>query len=121
MKALRVERNLLQAEFGEILGELLGTKRVSPSAVGSYERNEREPTYELLTTCATFFGVSTDYLLCHSDERLTVEDYLASNSMELQKALSDLTLTVEGQEITAAEKARLYDIAYALMWRSDSR
>lgn len=118
LKALRVEQNLLQSEFGEIIGERMGTKRISPSAVGSYERNEREPAYAILREFADFFGVSLDYLLCRSDERLTVKDYLSSDSIELQKALKDLPLTMEGKEISAEERQRIYDIAYALLWRA---
>ena len=118
LKALRTERNLLQSEFGELIGEFTGSKRLSPSAIGAYERNEREPSYVILKAFADFFGVSLDYLLCRSNERLTVESYLASDAIELEKALADLTLTFDGREITAAEKSRLYDIAFTLLWKS---
>jgi transcriptional regulator with XRE-family HTH domain len=117
LKALRTERSLLQSEFGEIIGERMGTKRISPSAVGSYERNEREPAYALLREFADFFGVSLDYLLCRSDERLTVEEYLKADTMELKKALEDLTLTMNGEPISYREKKRIYDIAFSLLWR----
>ena len=76
LKNLRLELDLLQSEFGEIIGERLGTKRISTSAVGSYERNEREPACFLLREFADFFGVSIDYLLCHSNERMTVKNTL---------------------------------------------
>lgn len=117
LKALRTERNLLQSEFGEIIGQRMGTKRISPSAIGSYERNEREPAYAILREFADYFGVSLDYLLCRSEERLTVKDYLESDAIELKKALDDLTLTFDGERITRREKQRIYDIAYALLWR----
>lgn len=118
LKALRIEKNLKQSEFGEIIGERMGTKRLSPSAIGSYERNEREPAYEILCEFADYFGVSLDYLLCRSNERLTVEDYLRSDSVELEKALSDLKLTFRGKEITIEEKRRIGDVAYSLLWKS---
>ena len=118
MKALRTERNLLQSEFGEIIGERMGTKRISPSAIGSYERNEREPAYAILCEFADFFGVSLDYLLCRSEERLTVKDYLRSDSVELKKALDDLTLTMDGEPISYRDKRRIYDIAFSLLWRA---
>lgn len=117
LKALRIEKNLKQSEFGEIIGERMGTKRLSPSAIGSYERNEREPAYAILREFADFFGVSLDYLLCRSDERLTVNDYLQSDSVELKKALEDLTLTMNGEPIPNRKKRRIYDIAYSLLWR----
>ena len=118
LKALRIEHNLLQAEFGEIIGQRMGTKRISPSAIGSYERNEREPAYAILREFADYFGVSLDFLLCRSDERLTVEDYLKSDSIELEKALSDLNLTLDGEPIPYRKKRRIYDIAYSLLWRA---
>ena len=117
LKALRIEHNLLQSEFGEIIGQRMGTKRISPSAVGSYERNEREPAFAILCEFADFFGVSLDYLLCRSDERLTVRDYLDSDSIELEKALGDLAMTFNGEKITADEKRRIYDIAFSLLWK----
>lgn len=117
MKALRTEQNLLQVEFGELIGQRMGTKRISPSAIGSYERNEREPAYAILCAFADFFGVSLDYLLCRSDERLTVNDYLSTDSMELEKALADLNLTLNGEVISPEEKRRIYDVAFSLLWR----
>ena len=117
LKSLRVENNLLQAEFGEIIGQRMGTKRISPSAIGSYERNEREPAYAILREFADFFGVSLDFLLCRSDERLTVGDYLSSDNIELKKALDDLALTFNGAVISAEEKQRIYDVAFSLLWR----
>ena len=117
LKALRTERSLLQSEFGEIIGQRMGTKRISPSAIGSYERNEREPAYAILREFADFFDVSLDYLLCRSDERLTVQEYLRADSMELKKVLDDLTLTMDGEPIPSRKKRRIYDIAYALMWK----
>lgn len=118
LKALRLEHNLLQSEFGEIIGERMGTKRISPSAIGSYERNEREPAYAILREFADYFGVSLDYLLCRSDERLTVNDYLSSDAIELEKALVDLNLTLDGEPIPHRKRRRIYDIAYSLMWRA---
>lgn len=117
LKALRIERSLLQSEFGETIGERMGTKRISPSAIGSYERNEREPAYAILCEFADFFGVSLDYLLCRSDERLTVKDYLRADSIELKKALDDLSLTLNREPISYRDKKRIYDIAYSLLWR----
>ena len=118
LKALRTEQNLLQAEFGEIIGQRMGTKRISPSAIGSYERNEREPAYAILREFADFFGVSLDFLLCRSDERLTVNDYLRADEIELEKALKDLNLTLNGERISLLTKRRIYDIAYSLLWRA---
>ena len=117
LKALRQERNLLQSDFGEIIGERLGTKRLSPSAIGSYERNEREPAFSLLKEMADFFGVSIDYLLCRSNERMTVESYVERDALDFKEALATLNLTYEGRSLTEQEKLRIYDIAFTLLWQ----
>lgn len=117
LKALRQERNLLQSDFGEIIGERLGTKRLSPSAIGSYERNEREPAFALLKEMADFFGVSLDFLLCRSNERMTVESYVERDSLDFKEALKTLNLTYEDRSLTEQEKLRIYDIAFALLWQ----
>lgn len=116
LKQLRVDKNLLQSEFGELIGERMGTKRLSPSSIGSYERNEREPSYAILREFADFFGVSLDYLLGRTDEKLTISDYLNADSIEFKKALEDLNLTFNGSKITDEEKTRIYDVAYSLLW-----
>lgn len=120
IRTLRSEKNLNQAEFGEILGELMSTKRVSSSAVGAYERNEREPTYELLKTIARFFNVSIDYLLCNSDERLTVENYIRQDTFELSELLTKYKMTLRGSEITPEQNKRILDIAATILLNDDN-
>lgn len=62
LKLLREERKMKQEELAKILS-------MSTSAIGMYERNEREPNNELTIKLADFFNVSTDYLLGKSDIR----------------------------------------------------
>lgn len=62
IKLLREELGLKQEELAQKLS-------VSPSAIGMYERNLREPNNELTLKMCEFFGVSTDYLLGKSDIR----------------------------------------------------
>lgn len=54
--ALRREAGMSQAELAKALN-------ISPSAVGMYEQDRREPPAEVLVAMAKVFGVSTDYLL----------------------------------------------------------
>lgn len=116
LRSLRIEKNLNQAEFGELLGEFQGTKRVSSSAVGAYERNEREPTFHLLTAIANYFGVSIDYLLCNSDERLRVEDFASQTSHELDYLLRRYEITLNDKVIGDEQKQRILDVATAILW-----
>lgn len=62
IKQLREELGLKQEELANKLS-------ISPSAIGMYETNKREPNNELTIKLANFFGVTTDYLLGKSDVR----------------------------------------------------
>lgn len=115
LKALRSEKNLNQASFGELLGEIMGTKRVSSSAIGAYERNEREPTYEMLKTMANHFNVSIDYLLCNSDEKLTVENFIKQDTYELQELLTKYKVNLNNHELDKFQIQRILDIAATLL------
>ena len=57
---LRRDKGLKQCEMGEIL-------HISPQVISSYERNKREPSFEMLIEIAKFFNVSVDYLLGLTD------------------------------------------------------
>lgn len=109
LRQLRTERNLHQSELGDILG-------LSPSAIGSYERNLREPSYTHLTQMADLFNVSADYLLCRTDERLTVEAFIKQDSVPLDKLLKAYTVTLNDERLTRRDKSRIYDIAFALLF-----
>ena len=110
LRSLRNERNLHQSELGDIL-------ELSPSAIGSYERNLREPSYKHLVSIADLFGVSLDYLLCRTDERLTVADYTKVDSMPLDALLRDYTVTLDGKVLSDRDKERVSDIAFTLLLR----
>lgn len=113
LRHLRNERNLHQSELGEILD-------LSPSAIGSYERNLREPSYAHLVKMADLFGVSIDYLLCRTDERLTVSDYIKQDSVPLKTLLQDFDITLEEQTLTEQDKLRIFDVAFALLYNHPS-
>lgn len=62
IKQLREEKGIKQDDLAKILS-------ISPSAVGMYERDEREPNDEITLKLAEYFQVTTDYLLGKSDIR----------------------------------------------------
>ena len=62
IKLLREEKGIKQEELANKIS-------VSPSAIGMYETNKREPINEISLKIANFFGVSTDYLLGKTDIR----------------------------------------------------
>ncbi|MDE6748546.1 MAG: helix-turn-helix domain-containing protein [Lachnospiraceae bacterium] len=85
LKDLRLERHLKLEELATATG-------ISKSALGSYENEEyKEISHGSLVTLAKFYGVSTDYLLCltenrnHSNTELT-ELHLNDDMIELLKS-----------------------------------
>ena len=64
MKDLRVERHLSLEELEAAVG-------ISKSALGSYESTEgcKEINHGSILKLADFYQVSTDYLLCRTDNR----------------------------------------------------
>ena len=85
LKDLRLERHLK-------LEELAAATGISKSALGSYENEEyKEISHGSLVTLAKFYGVSTDYLLCltenrnHTNTELT-ELHLNDDMIELLKS-----------------------------------
>ena len=109
LRELRKERGMQQRELGEMYD-------LSSSAIGSYERNLREPTLELLLRLSEYFGVSVDYLLCRTEERLTANAYKEKDAYELSEVMRDHTITIGGVTVTEADKRRICDMATGLFW-----
>ena len=107
LKGLRLSHDLKQSELADILG-------ISSSAVGSYERCERQPAYELLQKYADYFNVSIDFMLCNSSEKATVETYQQFTTIELTDAFQKHAITLAGVVLSDAEKQRVLDIATVL-------
>lgn len=85
LKDLRTERHLKLEELAAVTG-------ISKSALGSYENDElKEISHKNLVELAKFYGVSTDYLLCLTENRnhpgmeLT-ELHLSDSMVELLKS-----------------------------------
>lgn len=55
LKELRIEQGKTQAQVAEDLG-------ISSVAYLHYEKNQREPSFDLLVNMAKYFNVSLDYL-----------------------------------------------------------
>ena len=72
LKQLRIEAKLTQKELSRILG-------VSESTVGMYERNQREPAFEMLEAIADYFNVDMDYLTGRASVRRVVSYSPADN------------------------------------------
>lgn len=86
LRSLRVQRGLTQKEFGKWF-------QLSESAIGMYERDQREPSLELVRRMADYFEVSIDYILgrdhyvCEGKERYAAADHWTDEERELAEAL----------------------------------
>ncbi len=63
LKALRMENHLRQEQVAKLVG-------VDRSTVSLWESDQRQPPYGTLVRLANLYGVTTDYLLGQSDNRL---------------------------------------------------
>jgi len=80
---LRTEKNLTQEE----LSQITGIKRAS---IAQYEKGHRlEPSYEVLTTLANFFGVTIDYLLGKSPFKSLSETKYSITVAVMKMVLND--------------------------------
>ena len=85
IKKLRIARGLNQVEFAKILC-------VTKQCVSNWENDNVVPSIDMLCKIADFFGVSTDYLLGRSEERvLEVSSLTDEQITHLVNLVDDLT------------------------------
>ena len=76
LKKLRMDRNLTQSQLAGILG-------VEQNTVSAYEMGQRQPSYDVLLTLASYYHVSTDYLLGSESDYLINATGLDGKEMSL--------------------------------------
>jgi len=74
-KELRNSLKLTQQDLADKLG-------LSRSAIGMYEKGEREPDFETLELIADFFNVDMDYLLGRTKVTTTIHTLAAHHDNE---------------------------------------
>jgi len=97
---------ILREELGLKQDELAKQLSVSPSAIGMYERNLREPNNELTLKFADFFKVSIDYLLGKTDIRNPgeqIDDVLNEAMIGMSKK--------DYEKLTETQKKQIRDFA----------
>lgn len=77
LKQLRSNQGLTQTQLAEKLG-------ISPSTIGMYEQNRREPDNATIISLGSIFSVSTDYLLNGKESSRDVNDLLNTIKHEMQ-------------------------------------
>lgn len=63
LRELRIEKKLSQKELGDLLS-------LSPNAIYNWEVGRSQPSVEAITKLAEYFNVTTDYLLCFTQDDL---------------------------------------------------
>lgn len=87
IKKLREQEKYSQLDLAKLLN-------ISNSTLSQYENGAREPGYEVLRAIATFFGVTTDYLMGLSDNPLLTE----RDEKDIAKRIEALAKDLEQQE-----------------------
>lgn len=93
LKQLREEKEVMQKEIAAYLN-------ISASAYGFYEQGKRTPTPEILSKLASYFNVTTDYLLGRDTTSNNV-NYIELNDKDkkdIEKALSRTMDMLESQD-----------------------
>lgn len=101
--SLRKEHGLTQ----EDLAKLISKKR---STVSGYETEGKEPDLETICIFANYFGVSTDYLLGHSNDKGNFERHFKSLPAELRPVVAkcfDSFYLLLGRDMQLARPERL--------------
>lgn len=83
LRKLRERAGLSQEELAKKL-------KISQKSISKYERGDRRPSYEVLLTMSSIFGVSVDYLLGLEDARSKKLQMGESEKEDLQKIITDL-------------------------------
>ncbi len=100
LKHLRKSKKLTQKNLADIF-------KLAESTISMYERDEREPSFELTNKLADYFGVTTDYLHGRTDYLHGRTDYLHSRADIGESAKK---VEVVGKEIILTpEEHRLFE------------
>lgn len=74
LKVLRLYKNMKQEDLAHVLS-------ISKSAVGMYERNERQPSFEIIEKISQFFNVSIDYLITGKEHEVECKSSIDLSSL----------------------------------------
>lgn len=92
LRNIREEKGLSQAQLGEKIG-------VSRGAISYYENQSRVPDIRTLKKLATFFNVSTDWLLGLEEKDIPYERYKAALDETMEKLNRLVELMKESKQI----------------------
>ena len=102
LKQLRTMRGISQVDLADRIG-------VSKSTIGAYETGDRMPGRDALRNLASFFNVSSSYMMCENDDYLFAPEYMPMMQDERFLTMLDnyYQLNSEGQEVVRNTAAGL--------------
>ena len=83
IQELRMQQKLKQQDLAKALN-------VTPMTICSYEKGTRQPSLEMVSAMADYFGVSTDVLLGRKPIPRTTQSHLDLTGQVFMKRLEDL-------------------------------
>jgi len=81
IKLLRTEKEVTQKELADFLG-------LTPKMISFYEKGERFPPHDIISKLSDYFNVTTDYLLCKTDKKNTLDE--TEEEKDIEKAIDEL-------------------------------
>ena len=115
LRQLRNEKKLSLRELSKKIN-------LSYSALGKYERGEREPDFHTLEKIADFFNVSLDYLLGRSVSKETVflnkvqEKYGEADRVKVERLLDELKTVLSSDQLRHTEKDEFVQGIMNIYW-----
>ncbi len=93
LNELRILNEISQTEMASKLN-------ISRQTYNNYERGTREPSFETLTSIASIFNVSTDYLLGYSSSANAENNikYLDKSAMQLKNKLLNAGIDISDEK-----------------------
>lgn len=82
MKGFGLRLENLREQYGYTKKEVSIKLGFSPNVYGSYEREERRPSYETLIKLADLYNVSLDFLICGKEDNPTLDSTNKLKSIE---------------------------------------
>lgn len=81
IKLLRTEKEVTQKELADFLG-------LTPKMISFYEKGERFPPHDIISKLSDYFNVTTDYLLCKTYKKNTLDE--TEEEKDIEKAIDEL-------------------------------
>lgn len=115
--ALRLKQARTKAKVTQI--ELQRLTGINNKTLSGYENGISEPDYETLKQLCDFYGVTTDWVLGHTNNPHSklepAERELVQNIDFADDTLIDVPMFLDGRELTGAEKQKVLAMARLLL------